>query len=149
MNRIAFAALFAIPSAALAQERLVAGLEASAKASPRDAAPQTALGRPLRRAGRFDEATKPLRAVSNRDMDAAYELAQVYFDTEDHHAAENACRKVKQLAKGGALGSVCEGRAWLAWRRESRAAEAFQKALAVDARRGDALVGLGDGRRML
>jgi tetratricopeptide (TPR) repeat protein len=148
-RRFLLAAVLAFPVPALAQESLVAGLEAAAKANPRDAAAQAALGRAQRRAGRFDEATKTLRAVSNRDLAAAYELAQVYFDTEDHHAAENACRKVKQLAKGAAVGSICEGRAWLAWRRESRAAAAFEKALATDPRSGEALVGLGDGRRML
>jgi len=149
MRRIVLLVLLLLPAPVLAQEHLVAGLQAAAKASPSDAAAQAALGRALRRAGRHDEALATLRRVANRDIEAAWELARVHFDREDHHAAKNACAGVKRLAKGGPRGHICEGYAWLAWRRESRAAAAFEKAIAADPNAAAAHVGLGDGRRML
>src|SRR5882672_527651 len=74
------------PRRSSAQEPAVAALAAADKAAPRNAQAALALGRALRRAGRFDEALRALgRAAGNAAApaladEARYEIARVFFD---------------------------------------------------------------------
>lgn len=129
------AALFA--AGAGAQEADLPALRAAAKASPTEAPPALALGKALRRAGRFGEAAAELlRGASlgsaskgGLNMKLAYELARVRQDQRDIPNAIKAC---DALGKQSALSDVCRAEAYLTQKRASEALPFVEKAIAAD-----------------
>jgi tetratricopeptide (TPR) repeat protein len=138
-------------SSAAAQEADVAGLSAAAKAAPRDPAASLALGRALRRAGRFGEAARELSrgaglgAAAKAGLTASlrYELARVYVDQHDAKKALAACAGV--AARSKALGAACRAEAHLSQNRATLALPEAESALALEPGLYEATVAEGRG----
>jgi tetratricopeptide (TPR) repeat protein len=114
------------PVPAAAQESKVEPLRAASRANASDAGASLALGRALRRAGRFPEATTELRrtlayAHGQVAIDAHYELARVSLDQRDHGKAIAECRAIAPLPGGASASHACLADAHLLWRRASEA----------------------------
>lgn len=118
----------------------------AAKAAPRDAAAQIALGEALLEARLLTEAKTAFAAGSRLPegrLGGVYGLAKIQMVQGDIPAARSTCKQVLAASKGGAAGHVCEGQAFLAWQRSSRAVEGFEKALSIEPGNVDALIGMG------
>jgi len=142
---------FANASVAAAQVDPLEALRAAAKAAPRDAAAQTELGRALLRAGRLDEAERTLKKAAQLQrgsLGAAYEVLKVTFERADHRAARGACGGFKKVAADTAYEHLCFARAFLIWRRSSRAVEYLEAALALDPDHVESLIAVGDAERI-
>jgi tetratricopeptide (TPR) repeat protein len=124
-------------SAALAQEANLPSLRAAAKQSPHDPAAALALGKALRRAGRFGEAATELgrgaqlgaAAKSGLATPLRYELARTRIDQRELQPALAACNAVP----GKALVAACRAEAHLMQNRAAEALPEVHKALAIDA----------------
>lgn len=128
---------------ASAQETKVSALKADAKAKPKDAAAAFALGRALRRAGRWAEAkTELTRAAALAKGDdavrARYELAVLDWDQGKVNPALpqppslSLCKQVKVGTAGEALARVCAAEAWLTMARTAMAEDELAAAEKVD-----------------
>lgn len=133
---MAATSLVATPSAGHAQETALATLRAAARSgAPQE---QLALGRALRRAGRFAEAATTLRRAvrGTGRADALWEIARVRFDEGNFRASEAACRALPAghgpRDPAGVLRSVCMGRAYLVWQRAALADREIAAAQAID-----------------
>ncbi len=134
----------AVPSGvASAQETKVSALKAEAKAKPKDGAVAFALGRALRRAGRWAEAkTELTRAATLQKGDdavrARYELAVLEWDQGKVNPALpqppslSLCKQVKVGAAGEALARVCASEAWLTMARTAMAEDELLAAEKLD-----------------
>lgn len=147
------AAVLAVAGANVAEAQLDAleALQAGAKAAPRDAAAQTELGRALLRAGRLDEAERTLKKAAQlqrASLGAAYEVLKVTFERGDHRAARGACGTFKKVAADTPYEHLCFARAFLIWRRSSRAMEYLGAALALDPDHIESLIAVGDAERI-
>lgn len=119
---------------AVAQESAVDGARARAAASAGDPLGAIAYGRTLRRAGRFDEATRELRrgaslASGDAAIAAGYELARVAIDKGNFQQAMGECRAVLARRGGAAQGHACAAEAHLLWRRGTEAVAETAQAL--------------------
>lgn len=145
---LAAALVVSLPSLALAQEADLADLRAAAKASPKEASAALALGRALRRAGRFAEADKELArgALLGTALKGGlatslrYELARSRMDDHDAAGATRACEGV---GKTGPLGDACRAEAFLVQNRATEALPLAERALAKDASLYEAKVAQG------
>ena len=126
--RIALAlALVAAPAGA--QESAIASARAAAHASPNDPSASLALGRSLRRAGRYAESLAELRrgasTFEGRKPAAAielhYEIARTFIAERDFSQAMVACRVASAQTGGAAEGHACAAEADLLWRRATDA----------------------------
>lgn len=148
MKKLAFgvlvAAVLAGSAAASAQETKVAALKADAKAKPNDAAASFALGRALRRAGKYNEAKLELSraATLSKGEDAVrarWELAQNEWDSGKTNTALPSppslplCKQVKVGKDGEALSHACAAEAWLTMERVAIAEEELAAAEKIDA----------------
>ncbi len=141
----------ALAAPAGAQEAAVKSLRSAARAAPKDAAAQTALGRALVRAGRLAEAERYLRAAARlqrQSLGSLYELAKVKFASGNHKASRAACRTLAKKDKDAVLTHLCMARAYLVWRRSARAFEHLEKAQAKDPNNVEVILALGDAHRM-
>jgi tetratricopeptide (TPR) repeat protein len=117
-----------------AAQSTVDPLRAAAKASPKDAAAQLALGKAERRAGQFAEAASTLLrgaslATARGDVLTAlrWELVHVRTDQRDAKLATKACD-----AFTGAVKDACRAEAWLIQNRATEALPLARKALASE-----------------
>jgi len=141
----------AAPPRARAQENVLAERRAAAKAAPNDVAAQTALGRALIEAGHLPEAEAQMRAASRLakgTIESLYEVVRVQLATDDYRKARAACRELSAKDDKHVLTHVCMARAFLVWRRASRAFEYIDKALAADPTNYEARLALADAKRM-
>jgi tetratricopeptide (TPR) repeat protein len=126
-----------LATGASAQEAELPALRAAAKANAKEAAPALALGKALRRAGRFSEAaTELLRGAAlgsatkgGLNVALAYELARVRQDQRDIPNALKAC---DALGKQSALSNACRAEAFLTQKRASEALPLVEKAIAAE-----------------
>lgn len=142
-------ALWPAPSAH-AQEPALAELRAAAARAPADVDAQLALGHALIRAGHLDAARGAMqRAVqaSHGKIEVLYEAARVPLAEADSKRARSACQALEHKDRKHVLTHVCNARAFLVWRRSSRALEHVQAALAVAPNDAEALLALADLQR--
>lgn len=134
--------LLSVAQVAHAQESSLAGLRTAT-----DQPTRLRLGRALRRAGHFDEATRTLAAVRDRTLrpEALWELAQVRFDQQNFRAAEAACRAVTPAVRQ----RVCRARAYLVWNRVALADRELRAVSSQAANDGEYQLALGDARRLM
>src|SRR5690349_11494627 len=117
---------------AAAQETALAELRAAAKAAPTDLAAQTALGHGLIEAGKLKEAEAQMKTVvrlSQGSVEGLYEAMKVKFAADEYRQARAGCRDLVKKNPNHVLTHVCMARAFLVWRRASRAFEHIEKAL--------------------
>ena len=147
LGTLTFAAL---APAAQAQADL-ASLEAAARANPRDADAQTALGRAQLRAGQYRAAERTLKTAArlhDDSMEALYDVARVAFAQEDYRRSRAACRPLERKYRGQSLTHVCRARAFLVWNRSGRAFEELETAMAAGGDHFEAQLALGDAHRL-
>ncbi|MDP3277307.1 MAG: tetratricopeptide repeat protein [Deltaproteobacteria bacterium] len=132
-----------------AQESALAGLQSAS-----DPAGRLQLGRAQRRAGRYDEALRTLRAAARgaSRTDALYETARVYFDRAQSREAQRACGALPR-GRGardpeGMLRHVCMARAHLVWRRAALAEREITAARAIDENHPELRLILADAERI-
>ncbi|HZU83391.1 MAG TPA: tetratricopeptide repeat protein [Polyangiaceae bacterium] len=137
-----------------AQESQIGPLRAAAAAAAAkaggDPAASVALGRALRRAGRWGEAQAELRrggalAAGRPDAQAQveWEVARVYMDRHDFPQALAACRALGRIRGAGADGHACAADAHLVWQRATEALTETAAALGADAECYEARVAEG------
>lgn len=116
-----------------------------------EAAALSAKGRALIHAGKLKEAEDALRKAAKLragSIDALYDLARVEFATGDLKRAKNACKALVTQDAAHVLTQVCQARAFLLWRRASRAEEFLDKARTIDASHPEALLAFADAKRI-
>jgi tetratricopeptide (TPR) repeat protein len=97
-----------------------------AKPTPPHGEELTAQGRSLIRAGRLKEAEDALRQAAQargQSLDALYDLARVKFASGDYQKSRLACKALVDKDPQAALSNLCMARAFLVWRRATRADE--------------------------
>ncbi len=136
------AALSLLPAVASAQESALAALRANAS----NPAGALALGRALRRAGRFDEAVRVLNGVRDPSLrqSAQWEVARVRFDQGNFRPAQAACNALP----AGPQRRVCMARANLVWHRVALADRELNAARSMSAGDGELQLATADARRM-
>lgn len=135
----------------LAQETALPELRQAANSAPSDMAAQIALGRALIEAGRLDEAEAQMKGVvklGQGSIEALYELRRVDIARDDYKRVRAGCRELAAKDPGHVLTHVCMARAFLVWRRSSRAFEHIDAALAVGPDHHEARLALADARRI-
>jgi tetratricopeptide (TPR) repeat protein len=140
-----------VTSPALAQETALAELRTAARAAPGDVAAQTALGRALIEAGRLGEAETQMNLAvraSKGAIETLYEARRVDFATDNYKRARAGCQQLRAKDPKHVLTHTCMARAFLVWRRASRAFEHIDKALAVDPSNYEARLALADAKRV-
>ena len=143
--------LCALAQGALAQETALPELRAAAKAAPGDLGAQSALGRGLIEAGRLSEAEAQMKVVERLgggSIEALYEARRVDFAGDNYKKARAGCKPLLDKDKNHALSHTCMARAFLVWRRASRAFEHIDRALAADPNNYEALLALADAKRV-
>lgn len=143
--------LLSLASPTAAQLNRLPELKKAAQAAPRDAQAQLAYGRALIRAGRYDDADRQMKTLAKlqgESFEALYEVARVRFEEGNYRKARAACHAMLMKDSKQLLSQLCLARAFLAWRRASRAEEPLQAALAIDPHHYELLLALGDARRM-
>lgn len=141
-----------LPSPRLfAQETALPALRQAARSAPTDLAAQIALGRALIESGRLDEAEAQMKSVvklGKGSIEALYELRRVDIARDDYKKVRAGCRELSAKAPDHVLSHVCMARAFLVWRRSSRAFEHIDAALAVAPDDYEARLALADARRI-
>lgn len=110
-----------------------------------------ARGLGLLRAGRLKEADQVLKQSAKargNSIDALYDLARVQFAADDYAKSRQACRALAAKDREHMLSDLCMARAFLVWRRASRAAEWVDKALAKAPDNPEVLLALADLKRV-
>jgi tetratricopeptide (TPR) repeat protein len=136
---------------ALAQETALPALREAAKQAPIDVAAQTALGRALIEAGRLPEADAQMAVVvrlSKGSIESLYEAARVKFASGDYKKSRAACNELAKKDKNHVLTHTCMARAWIVWRRASRAFDSLDQALRADPNNYEALLAQADAKRI-
>jgi tetratricopeptide (TPR) repeat protein len=125
------------PSSVSAQEAFLPALRAATKAAPTDPAAAFALGRALRRAGHFVEASRELLRGSQLgsalkgglNLRLGYEAA---LATLDRHDVPGALKVCDALGKRSAIGDACRAEAYLSQNRASEALPLAKAAVAAE-----------------
>jgi tetratricopeptide (TPR) repeat protein len=134
-----------------AQETALVALRERASAAPSDAAAQRALGKALIEAGRFPEAATQMQKLAKLEKSspqALYDVQRVKLAAGDYNAARKGCQEIIKAAPDDVHGHVCLARAYLVWRRSSRAVEHVDAAIVRDPDHYEALLVDADTRRM-
>lgn len=129
----------------------LAALKQAARQGRRDAAAHSAYGQALVEAGKFKQAERALKTASRLDKDSAdglYRLVAIDFARGDYRRSRNKCRALEARHPASVLGNVCMARAFLAWRRASRADEFLQLAASSDPSHVEVLLATADVRRV-
>lgn len=108
-------------------------LAQAAQAAPHDVEAQIRYGRALLRAGDVKRAEAQMERaakLSQNSAEALFEVARVRFTEGDYRRSRAACHALAQAHRGHLLHDVCMARAFLVWRRASRADEPIAAALA-------------------
>ncbi|MGZ3452410.1 MAG: tetratricopeptide repeat protein [Polyangiales bacterium] len=139
----AIAVVLAVAGASSAQETKLGTLKAEAKAKPTDAAASFALGRALRRAGKYNEAKTELAraatlAKGEDAVKARWEIAATDWDSGKTNTALPSppslplCKAVKVGKDGEALSHACAAEAWLTMERVTIAEDELTAAEKID-----------------
>jgi tetratricopeptide (TPR) repeat protein len=134
-----------------AEDSSLSELRRNAAASRDDAAAQLALGHALINAGRFAEAEQQMARyvrASHGSLESLYAAAGVPLAQGDSKRARVACQKLAAKNPRDVLTHVCVGRAFLVWRRATRAEEHVQAAIATNPNHPEALLALADLKRI-
>ena len=111
----------------------------------------TAQGRALIRGGKLKQAEETLLKAAKargQSIESLYELARVTFASGDIKQAKNACKALSAKDEHAVLTAVCQARAFLLWRRASRAQEFLDQARALDASHPEVLLAFADTKRV-
>jgi tetratricopeptide (TPR) repeat protein len=131
---------------------LMLGLGSGAQAQGSgDATALAAEGRALIRSGQLKQAEDTLRKAvkaSGNSIEALYDLARVKFAAGELKPAQAACKALSQKDERAVLSHVCQARAFLLWRRASRAQEFLDQARAIDASHPEVLLAFADMKRV-
>jgi tetratricopeptide (TPR) repeat protein len=141
----------ALASPAFAQESSLEVARAAASSAPSDAQAQRNLGLALIEAGRFPEATAQMQKVVKLEKSSPaslYDVQRVKLAQGDYNAARKGCQEILKEAPEDVMGHVCMARAYLVWRRSSRAVEHVDAAIARDPGNYEALLVDADTRLM-
>ena len=136
---------------ALAQETALPALREAAKNAPGDLGAQIALGRALIEARRLTEAEAQMNTVvrlSQGSIEGLYEAARVKFATGDYKKSRAACQALRKKDKDNVLTHACMARAFLVWRRGSRASDEAEQALHAGPDNSEALLAAADAKRI-
>jgi tetratricopeptide (TPR) repeat protein len=115
------------------------------------AAKLTREGRSLIRAGKLKEAEAVLQKAAQergQSLPALYELARVKFASGDYQKSRLACKALVQKEPQAALSNLCMARAFLVWRRASRAADYVAAARGAAPQLAEVFQVLGDLKRV-
>jgi tetratricopeptide (TPR) repeat protein len=140
-----------LAQSALAQETALPELREAAKRAPTDAQAQIALGRALIKAGQLAEAEVPMRAavrLSKGSIESLYEAMRPNFASDNYRKARAGCQELVKKDKNHVLSEVCLARAFLVWRRSSRAFEHIEQALRLDPSNYEARLAFADAKRI-
>jgi len=140
-----------VPHSTWAQESALGELRDAARAAPADPAAQLALGHALIEADRLPEAEAQMKTVvrlGKSSIESLYEARRVDFASDNYKRARAGCRELGAKDPKHVLTHVCMARAFLVWRRASRAAEHIDKALAADPSSPEALLVAADAERI-
>jgi tetratricopeptide (TPR) repeat protein len=110
-----------------------------------------ARGLTLIRLGRLKEAEAAMKQSAQErgnSLEALYDLARVQFAADDYAKSRAACRALVAKDKNAMLSDLCMARAFLVWRRASRAAEYVAGALARAPNDPDVLLADADLKRV-
>src|SRR5688500_1127843 len=141
----------ALSQPAFAQESALESMRAAATAAPTDAQAQRDLGNALIEAGRFPEAQTQMQKVVKLEKSSPaslYDAQRVKLAQGDYNAARKGCQEILKAAPEDVMGHVCMARAYLVWRRSSRAVEHVDAAISRDPGNYEALLVDADTRRM-
>jgi Tfp pilus assembly protein PilF len=141
----------ALAQPAFAQESSLEVARAAASSAPTDAQAQRNLGLALIEAGRFPEASAQMQKVVKLEKSSPaslYDVQRVSLAQGDYNAARRGCQEILKAAPEDVMGHVCMARAYLVWRRSSRAVEHVDAAIARDPNNYEALLVDADTRRM-
>ncbi|MDH5671378.1 MAG: tetratricopeptide repeat protein [Myxococcales bacterium] len=136
---------------ASAQEGALPRLREAAKANPGQLSAQLALGKGLVEAGRYKEADGHYKRLAKRHPDSPevlFEAVGVDLAQDDYRRGRAACAKLQRAHPDHVLGHVCMARAFLTWRRSSRAFEHIDKAVATDPKNIEAQLTRADALRI-
>lgn len=137
MHRAFLGLAFVLVSrAAFAQESSLDGARAATRANANDVNASIALGKALRRAGKYADSLAELRrgaaTFAGHQPDSAmklhWELARTLIAQRDFSNAIVECRVVGAQTGGGASGHACTAEAHLLWRRATDAATEIAQA---------------------
>ncbi len=134
-----------------AQETALPALREAARQAPSDLSAQRALGRALIAAGRLKEAAAQMAIVerlSKGSIEGMYEAMRPLLASESYARARAGCARLIKKAPKHVLSQVCMARAFLVWRRSSRAFDYIDKALAADPNNFEAQLVLADAKRI-
>jgi tetratricopeptide (TPR) repeat protein len=136
---------------AQAQETALPELRAAASHAPTDLPAQIALGRALIEAGRLKDAEAQMAVVvrlSKGSIEGLYEAMRAKLASDNYSRARAGCQELIKKNDKHVLSHVCMARAFLVWRRSSRAFEHIDKALAADPNSFEAQLVLADAKRI-
>jgi tetratricopeptide (TPR) repeat protein len=125
-----------VAGAARAQVSAIDPARAVTHASPNDPVASVALGRALRKAGKYADALTELRrgaaTLAGHQADAAqklhWEIARTFITQRDYSNAMLECHVVGAQTGGTAAGHVCTAETHLLWRRATDAVAEVQQA---------------------
>ena len=123
----------------------------AAATSGADASESRARGMALLRVGKLKEAEaafKQAAQAQGNSLESLYDLARVQFAADNYQKSRAACRVLAAKDRTAMLTDLCMARAFLVWRRSSRAAEHVDKALAKAPNDPEVLLALADLKRM-
>lgn len=126
-------------------------LAQAAKKAPRDADAQSAYGQALVEAAHYRPAERRLKLAARLRKDDArglYDLVAIPLAQNNYRRARGACAALQREHADSPLGDVCMARAFLAWRRASRADEYLELAAQKDPQHIELLLAIADARRM-
>lgn len=123
----------------------------AAAGSGSDGMEARARGLQLIRVGKLKEAEAAMKQSAQQrgnSIDALYDLARVQFAADDYQKSRTACRALVAKERDALLSNLCMARAFLVWRRASRAAEYVASALALGPNNPDVILADGDLKRV-
>jgi tetratricopeptide (TPR) repeat protein len=123
----------------------------AAAVSGEDAEAARTRGLRLLRAGQLKEAEQALKQAARargNSIEALYDLARVQFAADDYAKSRQACRALAAKDRQAMWSDLCMARAFLVWRRASRAAEWVDKALSKAPNDPEVLLALADMKRV-
>jgi tetratricopeptide (TPR) repeat protein len=127
------------------------GAPASASAGS-DGAEARARGLALIRQGKLKEADAAMKqsaAARGQSLEALYDVARVQFAADDYQKSRAACRALTAKERDAMWSDLCMARAFLVWRRASRAQEYVASALAKGPNNPDVILADADLKRVM
>jgi tetratricopeptide (TPR) repeat protein len=110
-----------------------------------------ARGLTLIRLGKLKEAEAAMKQAAQargQSIEALYDVARVQFAADDYQKSRSACRALTVKDKNAMLSDLCMARAFLVWRRASRAHEYVASALAKAPNDPDVILADADLKRV-